>query len=155
MKQSKPHFGQSAFKPGVFLPQKALTILTLALAFYNAAYGAKPVSARGKTTPTCAPGSAKKRAPVHPNSVTHGKKLFERLTCAGCHPDGLNTLHPYRPIKGPGFLVRFKEDGKIERLIRTGVPRAGMPSFSKAQLGEEDMKDLIAYIRSLTPISKK
>lgn len=30
-----------------------------------------------------------------------------------------------------------------------------MPSFSKAQLGEEDMKDLIAYIRSLTPISKK
>ncbi len=155
MKQSKRHFGQSVFKPGVFLPQKVLTILTLALASFSAAHAAKPVSVKGKTPPTCAPVSAKKVEAVNPHSVAHGKKLFERLTCAGCHPNGLNTLHPYRPIKGPGFLARFKEDGKIERLIRTGVPRAGMPSFSKAQLGEKDMKDLIAYIRSLTPVSKK
>ena len=155
MKQSKPHFRQCVFKPGVFLPQKALIILTLALAFSSVVYAAKPVSVKGKTTPTCAPVSVKKLDAVNSSSVAHGKKLFEQLTCAGCHPNGSNTLHPYRPIKGPGFLARFKEDQKIERLIMVGVQRAGMPSFSKAQLGEKDMKDLISYIRSLTPISKK
>ncbi len=90
-----------------------------------------------------------------PTQVAHGQKLFERLTCAGCHPNGGNTLHPYRPLKGAGFLTRYKEDGQIEHLIRKGVPTAGMPAFSKAQLNDKDMTDLIAFIRSLTPDSKK
>ena len=87
--------------------------------------------------------------------IAHGKKLFERLTCVGCHPSGGNTLHPYRPLKGPGFLARYKEDGQIEKLIRTGVARAGMPAFSKTQVNDKEMKDLIAFIRSMTPSTKK
>lgn len=155
MNQSKRHFGQSVLQPGVFLPQKALLLLTLALAFCNAAYAAKPVSGKTKATPTCAPVTLKKLGAVNSDSVAHGKKLFERLTCAGCHPNGENSLHPYRPLKGPSFMARYKEDETIEQLIRSGVPRAGMPSFGKAQVSDKDMKDLIAYIRSLTPISKK
>ncbi len=87
--------------------------------------------------------------------IAHGKKLFERLTCVGCHPNGENTLHPYRPLKGQGFLARYKEDGQIEKLIRKGVARAGMPAFSKTQVNDKDMRDLIAFIRSLTPSTKK
>ena len=155
MKQAKRHLGQSVFKPGAHLPQKTLTILTLALAFLSAAYAAKPVTVKAKTTPTCAPVTVKKLGAVNSDSVAHGKKLFEKLTCAGCHPNGENSLHPYRPLKGPGFMARYKEDGKIDQLIRSGVPRAGMPSFGKAQVSDKDMKDLIAYIRSLTSISKK
>jgi len=30
-----------------------------------------------------------------------------------------------------------------------------MPPFNKAQLSDKDMKDLVAFIRSLTPNSKK
>lgn len=155
MKQSVRHFGQSVFKPGVFLPQKALAILTLALVFCHSGHAAKPVSVKAKTAATGAPVSVKSLSAGNQNAVAHGKKLFERLTCAGCHPNGENSLHPYRPLKGPGFLARYKEDGKIEHLVRTGVPRAGMPSFGKAQVNDKDMKDLIAYIRSLTPVSKK
>ena len=92
---------------------------------------------------------------VNPEKIANGKKLFERLTCSGCHPNGENSLHPYRPLKGPGFLERYKEDGQIEHLIRTGVLKAGMPSFSKLRLSDAEMKDLIAYIRSLTAPSAK
>ncbi len=124
--------------------------LALALAVFSPAFASKPVTVQPKSVPT-----QKNLRVESNNSVAHGKKLFERLTCAGCHPNGENTLHPYRPLKGPGFLARYREDGKIELLIRTGVPRAGMPSFSKAQVGDKDMKDLIAYIRSLTSSTKK
>lgn len=150
MKQAKQHFGQFLFKPGRSQPQKALAIQALLLAFFSTACAAKPVTVQQKNAP-----EQKKVQVESIDQVAHGKKLFERLTCAGCHPNGDNTLHPYRPLKGPGFLARYKEDGKIELIIRAGVPRAGMPSFSKAQVGEKDMKDLIAYIRSLTPSSKK
>lgn len=87
--------------------------------------------------------------------IARGKFLFDKLTCSGCHPNGENSLHPYRPLKGPGFLARYKEDGQIEQIIRTGVLKAGMPSFSKARVDDNDMTDLIAYIRSLTPASAK
>lgn len=92
---------------------------------------------------------------VTPERIANGKQLFDRLTCSGCHPNGENSLHPYRPLKGPGFLERYKEDGQIERLIRTGVLKAGMPSFSKLRLSDSEMKDLVAYIRSLTPPTAK
>ncbi len=150
MKQAIRQFGISAFKPDLFLPQKALAFLSLALACSCATYAAKPVTVQPKNALT------QKQVEVESfTRVAHGKQLFERLTCAGCHPNGENTLHPYRPLKGPGFLARYKEDGKIEQVIRTGVPRAGMPSFGKSQLSDKDMKDLIAYIRSFTPSSKK
>jgi mono/diheme cytochrome c family protein len=92
---------------------------------------------------------------VSSGDASKGKILFEKMTCAGCHPAGGNVLHPYRPLKGPQFLARYKEDKQIEALIRTGVPRAGMPSFSKAQLNDAQVKDLISYVRTFTPDAKK
>ncbi len=150
MKQATRHSGTSAFKPGLFLTQKALAILPFALALSTVVCAAKPVTVQPKNVPT------QKKVQVESfTRIAHGRKLFERRTCAVCHPNGENTLHPYRPLKGPEFLARYKEDTQIEQLIRTGVPRAGMPSFSKAQLSDKDMKDLIAYIRSFTSSSKK
>lgn len=109
-----------------------------------------------KTTNT----QSTKAAPRIPSKVTaiateKGRILFEKLTCAGCHPAGGNALHPYRPLKGPQFAARYKDDKQIQALIRAGVPRAGMPSFSKAQLNDSQMQDLITYIRSFTPDAKK
>lgn len=150
MKEAKRHFSQSVFKPGLVQTQRALAIQAFLLAFFSTACAAKPVTVQPKETP-----SPKKVQAISNTGVAHGKILFEKLTCAGCHPNGENSLHPYRPLKGPGFLSRYKDDNQIERLIRTGVARAGMPSFGKAQVNDKDMKDLIAYIRSLTPASKK
>lgn len=122
--------------------------------FCSGAMAAKPITVQQKNVSTT------KKVEVTSNNsnsaqLANGKKLFERLTCAGCHPNGENTLHPYRPLKGPTFQARYKDDGQIEHLIRTGVPRAGMPSFSKTQVSDKEMKDLIAYIRSFTTNLKK
>ncbi|MBX9669995.1 MAG: cytochrome c [Candidatus Obscuribacterales bacterium] len=80
-----------------------------------------------------------------------GQNIFETLTCVDCHKGGGNSVHPSRPLKGESFLKRYPKDSKIEKLIRSGVAGASMPSFGTDVINEGDMKDLIAYIRSLTP----
>ncbi len=80
-----------------------------------------------------------------------GQTVFESLTCIDCHKAGGNSVRPSRPIKGESFLKRYPKDSKIEKVIRTGVAGASMPSFGTDVISEGDMKDLIAYIRSLTP----
>jgi len=122
---------------------------------FSRACAEKTVTVRPKNSSFKSVAASKKATAGSPNQVARGKKLFERLTCAGCHPNGENTLHPYRPLKGSGFLSRYKEDKQIELLIRTGVARAGMPAFSKIQISDNDMKDLISFVRSLTPKTKK
>lgn len=131
----------------------AIGVMAVSL-FLEPASAEKTVKLKAKSDskPTA---SSKKVAVGSLTQIAHGKKLFERLTCAGCHPSGGNTLHPYRPLKGPEFLSRYKEDGQIEKLIRAGVARAGMPAFSKTQVNDKDMKDLIAFIRSMTPSTNK
>ncbi len=80
-----------------------------------------------------------------------GAKLFDKASCAGCHPGGGNALDPQHPLKGSKFATAFKADAKIESLVRTGVKGTAMPAFSKAKLSDSDLKDIIAYIRTLTP----
>ncbi|PWT97506.1 MAG: cytochrome C [Bacteroidetes bacterium] len=52
-------------------------------------------------------------------------------------------------------------DGEIFRAVTTGVRKSGkaifpiMPYQNYGQLDEEDIKDVIAYVRSLTPIENK
>jgi mono/diheme cytochrome c family protein len=85
------------------------------------------------------------------SSVTRGRKLFERATCAGCHPSGDNLVHPSKVLKGKEFAAKYKNDQDIVKVVRSGVPNTGMPSFSKQQLSDAELKAIIAYIRSLTP----
>jgi len=103
----------------------------------------------------CCPALA---AMAGPNSqatdVALGKQIFERSTCQTCHPAGDNTLHPSKPLKGPAFAAKYKDDGAIAKVVRQGVPNTGMPPFSKVQVSDRDLKLVIAYIRSLTPPTK-
>lgn len=80
-----------------------------------------------------------------------GQEIFEGLTCVDCHKGGGNSVHPSRPLKGGSFAKRYPNDQKIEKLIRKGVPGASMPAFGKDIISDDQMKDLIAYLRSLTP----
>lgn len=80
-----------------------------------------------------------------------GQSIFESLTCVDCHKGGGNSVRPSRPLKGESFLKRYPKDSKIEKVIRSGVAGASMPSFGTDVISDEQMKDLIAYIRSLTP----
>lgn len=89
------------------------------------------------------------------NSVSRGRKLFESATCAGCHPSGDNLVHPSKLLKGKEFAAKFKKDADIAKIVRSGVPNTGMPSFSRQQLSDAELKEIIAYIRSLTPPESK
>jgi mono/diheme cytochrome c family protein len=83
-----------------------------------------------------------------------GKAVFTKNNCFLCHPGGENTMDPAHPIKGAAFSQKYKDDLLLESTIRKGFAREGMPSFSKSAIDEQDMKNLIAFVRSLSKPSK-
>lgn len=84
------------------------------------------------------------------NAAT-GMKLFRQNNCSMCHPGGENNLNPLKPLKGPGFLKKYPTDELVCRQVRKGSVGTGMPAFPKSQITDQEMRDIIAYIRSLTP----
>lgn len=90
-------------------------------------------------------------------SLKKGKELFTRNLCAECHKNGGNSVRPSKPIKGPKFSKKYKTDEQLVKVIREGVMSASMPSFGVSVISDEEMKDLIYYVRSFskTPKSTK
>lgn len=96
--------------------------------------------------------------PAHADTAgdaKRGAEAFKKATCAGCHPGGGNVVNPKDPLKGPKFAKEFNTDAKIEKVIRSGIKGTPMPGFDKKRLSDKDLKDIIAYLRSLTPGSAK
>jgi cytochrome c oxidase cbb3-type subunit III len=74
-----------------------------------------------------------------------GKSVFE-LKCATCHGlDGLGGEHAPDIVRR--LAIRTLSDEALLDVIHEGVTEAGMPSF--ANLGTENDRALVAYIRSL------
>src|SRR5262249_41000639 len=86
--------------------------------------------------------------------ATHGKQAFEKANCVFCHAGGGNSVNPRRPLKGAAFVQSFPDDKSLENLIRHGTKDGAMPAFSVKNVSDADLKDIIAYIRTLTPKSK-
>ena len=80
-----------------------------------------------------------------------GAKVFEKATCAGCHPGGGNAMNPQKPLHGPAFAAKYKDDAQLVKVIRCGIKNSAMPPFSKDMVSDVEMKDLVAYLRSLIP----
>jgi cytochrome c oxidase subunit 2 len=94
--------------------------------------------------------------------VEAGKKLFEDYDCISCHGTGqrmrcptLGNLYGTSVTLTDGRQVLFDEQYIRESVLEpnakvvAGFP-AAMPSF-KGQLSEDQIMDLIAYIKSLSP----
>lgn len=101
---------------------------------------------------TLVPGFA-----ANKGDLKRGKKVFQDGQCAICHTDGGNNLNPERPLKGAVFIKRYplNKDIELEKIIRKGITEKGMPSFGKDKLSDQDLKDVVVYIRSLTPAEPK
>lgn len=84
-------------------------------------------------------------------NVANGMKLFRQNNCSMCHPGGENNLNPLKPLKGPGFLKKYPTDAAVCQQVRKGSVGTGMPPFPKSQITDGELRDIIAYIRSLTP----
>jgi mono/diheme cytochrome c family protein len=81
-------------------------------------------------------------------SVERGKIIFNRVACVNCHPGGINLLAPDKPIKGEKFAKEFSDE-MIVNQIRKG--KGNMPPHGKDQISDQDIRDVIAYIHTLTP----
>jgi mono/diheme cytochrome c family protein len=83
-----------------------------------------------------------------------GEQLFA-ASCSMCHPQGGNVLKPGKELKGENFLKQFPKDADIVCVIRKGVPKSVMQPFPKQSVSDEQVADIVAYIRSLTPAAAK
>jgi mono/diheme cytochrome c family protein len=84
-----------------------------------------------------------------------GEKLYSRY-CAGCHgEDGRGAAHTFMPHVGnlaKKDYIEFLPDSYLFTVIADGGAAVGknayMPAW-KAKLSEDEIKDVIAYIRTL------
>ncbi|HEY9793773.1 MAG TPA: c-type cytochrome [Candidatus Obscuribacterales bacterium] len=92
---------------------------------------------------------------VHAAGDAHrGEEIFA-ANCSMCHPHGGNVLAPTKELKGEAFLQHFPKDQMITAVIRAGVPKSVMSPFPKERLSDEQVSDVVAYIRTLTPAPGK
>ncbi len=82
--------------------------------------------------------------PVAGGDATAGQAVFAR-TCNSCHPNADAGIGP--ALYGPQFATRYPDDAAIAAVVRQG--RGGMPAFSGTQLSDEDLANVIAYLRGL------
>ena len=83
--------------------------------------------------------------------IAEGHQVFMSLQCFTCHVDGGNVINPSKPIKGQDFLAKYPGDDQMAAIIRHGAPGTAMPAYDKDRLSDDQLSNLIAYIRSLTP----
>ena len=77
----------------------------------------------------------------HP-SAERGRAAYAKA-CAGCHGstgNGGPLLH------GPLLVAYYREDSQLAGLVRQGF--GSMPGTPASQLGDQDLADVIALIRS-------
>jgi mono/diheme cytochrome c family protein len=87
--------------------------------------------------------------------IDKGKRLYQR-NCVRCHgpaldgkgPDATSSSVP--PANFRTYLSRIKDDVEFEKTIKEGKRFLGMHSW-KDTLSDEQVRDLITYIRSAAP----
>lgn len=95
-------------------------------------------------------GSARRGTPTHPPlniespAVAQGQVVF-MSHCNKCHPGGAAGLGPAinnKPL--PGFLMKFQ--------IRNGL--GVMPAFKEDHISDQELDNLIAYLKELRSAKK-
>jgi mono/diheme cytochrome c family protein len=87
----------------------------------------------------------------HKPDPVNGEKLYAAFNCSMCHANGGNSVNAEKPLKGPKFLKRIANDGALAKMIRTGSPGTAMKGFNKDDMSDDQLADIIAYIRTLSP----
>jgi mono/diheme cytochrome c family protein len=73
-----------------------------------------------------------------------GQKVF-MTSCNPCHPSANAGIGP--ALHGPQFSARYPDDAAIAAVIRQG--RGGMPAFAPGSLSDQDLANVVAYLRGL------
>ena len=87
--------------------------------------------------------------------IQKGERLYQR-NCLGCHGVSLDGKGPEAatlcvpPANFRTYLSRLKDDAELEKTIKQGKRYLGMHNWEDT-LTDEQVRDLIAYIRSAAP----
>lgn len=99
--------------------------------------------------------------PVDAAAVERGAHLTRTRGCRGCHGDDLAGQVMWEVAVAPNLLTLARDESPatLEAAIRHGIGRDGralysMPSYNFLRMRDEDLADIIAYLRSL-PVVKK
>ena len=107
-------------------------------------FGAASVIRYGRASisiPTFATSAqAAMKSPALTADAAQGRHLF-LMNCAHCHGDDA------RGDEGPDLHDLHRNDARIHEVITAGI-KGEMPSFGK-KLGDPDVRQLIAYLRTL------
>ncbi|MDO8674253.1 MAG: c-type cytochrome [Dehalococcoidia bacterium] len=103
--------------------------------------------AQTAVAPTVVPPTAVPPTVAASSSASLGKAVFDK-GCTGCHPGGNKGVGP--AINTADFKQRYPQDSDIENVIRKGKGTM-MPAFSAAQVSDNDLKNLVSFIKSLVP----
>jgi cytochrome c oxidase cbb3-type subunit 3 len=115
--------------------QRALRLLAC-LAILWAAGGTLSAQAQRPDAKASKPNTAR---------TTEASSVFSS-TCAGCHGlDGRGGEHGQNIASNPE--VRRRTDAELLRILRVGIPEAGMPNFGA--LGNAKLEALVSYLRML------
>src|SRR5262245_45893101 len=151
--------------------KKALKLLGLALLVVILVAGGAAAYIAVTDIPRYAPGNVQLEVEVTPERVARGRRSTQML-CIGCHLDNdTGKLSGHRmPDLPPQFGVAYSAnitqdkdtgigtwtDGEIAYVLRTGIKRDGSyapPWMVKLpNLADEDIADIIAFLRSDDPL---
>ncbi len=101
--------------------------------------------------------------PVDGSPAWEGRKLFLKLQCLGCHNKESESRAPLlesiyktrRALQGGGTVLA--DDTYLRNSIRNPMLevrdgwKPSMPAFTRAQVTEEELLNLISYLKSLRP----
>ena len=110
-----------------------------------AMFGVASIVRNGQNTAIAIPAFATSaQAAIKPPELTvdatQGRHLF-LMNCAHCHGDDAHG------DEGPDLHDLHRSDSRIHEVITAGI-KGEMPSFGK-KLGDADVRQLIAYLRTL------
>lgn len=85
-------------------------------------------------------------APPAGSQAAAGQELFtRRFGCNSCHPGGNRGTGP--ALVGAGFQAKHPTDDTIRQQVRNGG--GGMPAFGPERMSEQELGDVITYVRWL------
>ena len=107
-------------------------------------FGVASIIRHGQSSISIPAFATSAQAAMKPAELTadaaQGRHLF-LMNCAHCHGDDA------RGDEGPDLHDLHKSDARIHEVITAGI-KGEMPSFGK-KLGDPDVRQLIAYLRTL------
>lgn len=102
------------------------------------------------------PGPTTREDTLHPEyesngwAVSEGKRLYNQFNCSGCHFQGGGGIGP--PLMDAQWIYGSEPENIYETIVE-GRPN-GMPSF-KGRLGNDQIWQLVAYVRSMSGLLAK